>query len=221
MTDWQKEHSVWVSSLSAGKTWEIDSRMPCRAVNSFSLAATYDDDRYLLPAVGLFGGGSILTQPVVARYDMRTELIRPVLTVDKSPGATGLHMFQRPEFRPRFQTNSLECFACPGLSSHVYEPEVSVARTSTFALPDVSEGVFTCGLTSFRTCASEFLAPGAVESLGYGDDTGTMHFWSAKLMKKANRKHFLVYRWGARRSVFLQQKIHPTKVRESYRPIRE
>ena len=176
MTDWQKDYSVWVGSSSAGKTWEIDVRMPCRAVNSFSLAAIYDDDRSLLPAMGLHGGGSILTQPVVSCYDKRTEFSCPVLSVDKSPGAAGLHLFQRPEFRPRFQTNSLECIACPGLSSHGNEPEISVARTSTFALPDVSEGVFICGLASFRTLASEFLASGTVESLGYnsGDTESIM-----------------------------------------------
>ena len=172
MTDWQKEHSVWVSSSSAGKTWEIDVRMPCRAVNSFSLAAVYDDDRSLLSAMGLHGGGSILTQPVVSCYDKRTEFSSPVLSVDKSPGAAGMHIFQRPEFRPRFQTNCLECVACPGLSSHDNEPEkMSVATTSNFALPEVSEDVFICGLASFRTLASEFLAPGAVESLGYHGDT--------------------------------------------------
>ena len=159
MTDWNQQHTVWVSSSSAGKTWEIDGRMPCRAVNTFSLASVSDEGRTLLPPTGLFGGGSILTYPV--------GLSSPVLSVDKTPGSVALRVYQRPEFRPRFQTNSLECIACPGLSSRVSRSESSIARSSLFPLPDVSERVFTCGLTSFRASASDLMSTVALDSLGY------------------------------------------------------
>lgn len=161
MTDWNQERTVWVSSSSAGKTWEIDGRMPCRAVNTFSLASVSDEGKTILPAMGLLGGGSILTLPV--------GLSSPILSVDKTPGSAALRVLQRPEFRPRFQTNSLECVACPGLSSRVSKSESSIARTSLFPLPDVSGRIFTCGLTSFRTSASHLMSTGALELLGYAN----------------------------------------------------
>jgi hypothetical protein len=171
MTDWTRDHKLWVSSLSAGKTWEIDSRMPCRVVNTFSLPFIADEGRTVLPAMGLNGGGSILAQPVLASQNQHS---CPILSVDKTPGAFGLHVYQRPDFRPRFQTNSLECVACPGLSSSGAGSELSISRSSCFPLPDVSENVFTCGLASFQTRASDFLSANAIRSLGYSSDPETV-----------------------------------------------
>jgi hypothetical protein len=167
MTDWLKEQTVWVSSISAGKTWEIDGRMPCRAVNVWSLTSSCDQCGTNVPANGENGDGILLTQPLQSCYGIRKDdLSFPVLSVEKTPGAYGVHIYQRPQNRPRFQTKSLECIATPGLA---FNDKTSIATSSVFALPDVSNGVFTCGLSTLRTSLSQFLADDELEQLGYSD----------------------------------------------------
>ena len=53
-----------------------------------------------------------------------------------------------------FQTQSIECCASPALFEL---GQVSVAASSTFALPDVSDRIFTCGLAVFRSSWGHFL----------------------------------------------------------------
>jgi hypothetical protein len=167
MTDWVKENTVWVSSVSAGKTWEIDTRMPCRAVNSWSLPGSCDDFAANLPATGLHGAGTLLAQPSVPLGTSHSLTPRPILSVGKSPETFGMHLYQRPDIRPRFQTQSVECASCPGLP---VLGEMSVATSSIYALPDVSEDVFTCGLAPFRAPVSSFFTSEIVTDLGYSDN---------------------------------------------------
>jgi hypothetical protein len=169
MTDWVKENRVWVSSVSAGKTWEIDARMPCRAINSWSLPGSCDDCVTNLPATGLHGAGTLLAQPSICPATCNSLTPRPILSVGKSPETFGMHVYQRPDIRPRFQTQSVECASCPGLA---VLGKMSVATSSIYALPDVSDDVFTCGLAPFRTPESSFFAPGVLADLGYSEKGG-------------------------------------------------
>jgi hypothetical protein len=174
MTDWVKENTVWVSSVSAGKTWEIDTRMPCRAINSWSLPGSCDDVAVNLPVTGLHGAGTLLVQPSIPLGSSHLLTPRPILSVGKSPETFGMHLYQRPDIRPRFQTQSVQCASCPGLP---VLGEMSVATSSIYALPDVSDDVFTCGLASFRAPVSSFFTSEIVTDLGYSDKnaTGVVH----------------------------------------------
>lgn len=163
-TDWTRENTVWASSVSAGKTWEIDTRMPCRAINVWSLPGHCEDADATLPETGLHGAGTLYAQPFVSTDGDPTLMPRPMLSVGQSPGTFGLHLYQRPDTRPRFQTQSCECASSPSLQ---FFGQLSAATSSVYGLPDVSKGVFTCGLAAFRTSAFDFLSADSLRDLGY------------------------------------------------------
>ena len=156
MTDWQRANTVWVTSVSAQKTYEIDTRMPCQAVNAWSLPFGCDEPGINLPTSGLNGEGTILMQPPHNCYRGRNDPDSPILSVDMTIGSFGFHLYQRPEKGPRFQTPSLECIDGPGL---LFTPKTSIATSSIFALPDVSEKIFTCGIAAARMHISQVLEP--------------------------------------------------------------
>ncbi len=158
MTDWEKCNRIWVSSVSAGKTWELDSRMPCKVVSSWSLPGLCDDVGSVLPIQGLHGDGTIL----VKTSNNDGGFVCPVLSVGKSPGSFGLHVYQPSLSQPRFQTQSLEIAACAIPSRY----SASFVSSSMFPLSDVSDQVFTCGLAAFQVSTDEFLAQSAVEKMG-------------------------------------------------------
>lgn len=160
MTDWDKENRLWVSSVSAGKTWELDSRMPCKVVSSWSLPGSCDDFGSVLPVSGLHGDGSILTKPCQLHND--DDFVRPILSVGKSPGSYGLHLYQPNVSLPRFQTQSLEVAGCAIPSRF----SASYVASSCFPLPDVSDRVFTCGLAAFRTPTEYFLTKSDLNTVG-------------------------------------------------------
>lgn len=172
LTDWQKDHSVLVSSISAGKTWEIDGRMTCRAVNTWSLASVCDDCGASQPAMGLYGAGSLLMDPLLSsRESNGGDSWRPFLCVNKSPGSFGIQLFQRPCVQPRFQTDSLDCVTP---LDGVDKGELltgSVARNSVFSLPDVSQGIFTCGLAACRIPTAQLLSGHNTDGMKYAKDT--------------------------------------------------
>jgi hypothetical protein len=153
MTDWQRDNTVWVTSTSAGKTWEIDGRMPCRAVNSWSLTSSCEDSAITFAQKGLYGEGSLLTKTRQSEHSGWVDTA-PVLNVGTTPGAFGFHVFQRPETKPRFQADSLEVIATPNVE---FTDKTSIATSSVFALPDVSDEVYTCGISSFRIPFSHFV----------------------------------------------------------------
>jgi hypothetical protein len=160
MTDWQRENTVWVTSVSAQKTYEIDTRMPCQAVNSWSLPFGCDEPGINFPTSGFYGEGTLLVQPPHNSYRGKNDPDSPILSVDMTRGSFGFHLYQRPEKGPRFQTPSLECIDSPGLS---FTPKTSIATSSIFALPDVSEKIFTCGVAVARMHISQVLEPGDFE----------------------------------------------------------
>jgi hypothetical protein len=159
-TDWERENSVWVTSTSAGKTWEIDGRMPCRSVNSWSLTSPCEaPDVLTVPSSGFFGDGSLLTKTISSHSDVgsnfgSTSDCSPMVKVDTDVGSSGIHLFQRPFSLPRFQADCLECIATPGID---FTRDSCIAGSSYFALTDVSEDVSICGLASIRFPLSLFV----------------------------------------------------------------
>lgn len=161
LTDWTRDNKVWVTSTSAGKTWEIDGRMPCRAVTTWSLTSNCEPSSGMtLSSKGFHGENSLLT-PTLS-YSGNTDVNNnhlvdngpPLVKVDTEFGTTGIHMFQGPLNGPRFQTDSVETIATPGID---FSKEASIATSSYFALPDVRDDSYICGLTSLRLPIEQFV----------------------------------------------------------------
>lgn len=144
LTDWDRESTLFVSSSSAKKTWELDMRMPCRSVASWSLPHLGEGPGASAGLYGTTGAGMILDRPKSPQgQDRKAE---PVFAVNRTPGTTGIHLYQRP--------NTLPLFRCPPIealhTAKVNDFSGSVATSKVFPLPDVGESVFTCGLTTIR-----------------------------------------------------------------------
>ena len=157
-TNWNSshEHSVLVSSISAQKTWELDSRMPCQVVNTWSLPHSCDGPGTKKPHSSVHGTGFLLSVPPSPPHALNFGASGPhkrqevLLGVNCTPGSFGLHVYRKPLVRPQFHTDSLESANWPG------NKETSIASSSCFPLPDVGEKVFTCGLDSFITSPHMF-----------------------------------------------------------------
>mmetsp|Transcript_14411 Transcript_14411/g.23810 ORF Transcript_14411/g.23810 Transcript_14411/m.23810 type:complete len:826 (-) Transcript_14411:72-2549(-) len=160
LSDWDgKGHSLFASSTTAGKMFEIDARMPCKTMNSWHLPGLCQNMGVNMTSSDLHGGGTLLHLPRHQEY--RDGVIRPIYSVDKSLGAFGLSVYQQPLVRSLLGTASLEL-----LSSGID----GAARSSMFPLPDVSRSVFTCGITSFRDKVPSFLTAQHCSELGYSID---------------------------------------------------
>lgn len=157
VTDWDRDTTLFVSSISARKTWELDTRMPCRAVTSWSLPHSCDGSGATPDAFGAFGAGMLLTTRPSG--SSRTPANDPIVAVNRTPGAFGIHLYQMPNCRPKFQCQPLESIYTPAINS---SPDMSVATSQVFPLPDVSQNVFTCGLSAIRISTKQ-LVTGADE----------------------------------------------------------
>jgi len=135
------ECSLWVASESACMTWEIDSRMPCKCLNSWSIAHVQDEVGTVLPPTGYYGSGFIFHQSSALGPS------KPFFGVSQTPGASHLHLYQRSQNSPRFQTDSIESSAEQKLFDLA---SGSINTCSTFGLPDVGASTFICGLASCR-----------------------------------------------------------------------
>jgi hypothetical protein len=162
--DWNNDHCLWVSSISAGKTYRLDTRTPCRVLNSFSLPYMCDEPGAFLPATGLYGAGTLFSQPISiafssTRDDMSMKFVTDnscMLNVAKTPGAHSLHIYQTPTQRPLFQMPSVESIAGPGVAQ---VGNSTLAASSMIPLPDVSNRIFICGIASFRTPIQTLCSP--------------------------------------------------------------
>jgi hypothetical protein len=154
-TDWQRDTTVFVSSNSAGKTWEIDARMPCRSVNVWSLSYSSEDSSLANAQKGFYRGGlSMITKTV--QIDSATGLgatTSPYLTADTTPGSYGFHVLQQPLTRPIFHAEPVECIATPGLH---FSNTTSIATSSVFVLPEVANDMYPCGIAAFRVPFTQF-----------------------------------------------------------------
>jgi hypothetical protein len=157
LTDWTRESVVFVTSTSAGKTYEIDGRMPCRAVNTWSLTSICEESRNItLPPKAFYGEPSLLFKPLVECNDVcnKSSNDAPIVKVDTDFRANGIHLFQKPSRKPRFQTDSLECIGMAGLDT---TGTASIATSSYYDLTDISDDTFTCGLSSIRLPLNQFV----------------------------------------------------------------
>lgn len=162
-------HSLWASSSSAGKVWEIDSRMPSSPVTTWSLANACDGMGVVLPPTAQYGAGNLFSRPIVSSFYAKQieERHAPLLSVSQDPGAFSLNVYQRPLLRPRFETSTLECIPDPNL---ILMKGLSAAPSSIFPLPDISDKVFVTGLASFYVSPSKLLSLPSLARLGCVDE---------------------------------------------------
>jgi hypothetical protein len=161
VSDFNSDHSMFIASTSAARCWEVDSRMPYKAMNSWSLPELCNSMGINAHTSDLHGNGMLLYQP---RNEYKDGVSRPFLSVEKSLGAFGMCVYQKPLVCAFMETQSLEVSGCPELTG------VSVARSSIFPLPDVSDKVFTCGIASFRDDISCILTSTQRSLLDYTND---------------------------------------------------
>jgi len=166
-TDWTQEHCLWASSVSAGKSYELDTRMPCRVVNTWSLPHLCDEIDVRLPPTGILGAGTLFAHSEDESFPYEAGgTSRPMFSVGLRPGTFGIHLYQRPLVKPRLETNSVECPISPGLQ---FMKGTSIAASGIFPLPDVSGHIFTCGLVALRVPTRQVLGVDGLWQLGYQD----------------------------------------------------
>mmetsp|Transcript_20657 Transcript_20657/g.44968 ORF Transcript_20657/g.44968 Transcript_20657/m.44968 type:complete len:343 (+) Transcript_20657:164-1192(+) len=78
----------------------------------------------------------------------------PLIKVDTDSRANGIHLFQKPLRKPRFQTDSLECIGTAGLD---LSDTSSIATSSFFDLIDLSDDAYTCGVSSIQIPLSQYV----------------------------------------------------------------
>ena len=153
-SDWnsQRVHYLWVSSISAGKTYLIDTRLPCQCIGTFSLPYLCDQPGVHLPPTGLYGAGTLFSYPIQFRNSNQSIALSSknatsesiMMSVSKTPGAYGIHLYQIP--KQLFFTQSIECIAGPNLSK--LGKNLSLSKSTIIPLPDVSDKIFSCGLVT-------------------------------------------------------------------------
>lgn len=148
-TDWQRETTVFVSSNSARKTWEIDARMPCRSVNSWSLSYSTEDTSLTRATKGFYKGRlSMMTRPLETNSTIPfCTTNAPLITIDTTPGSYGLHVLQKPHTRSMFHAENVQCIN----ASRAQLSTISgITTSSVFALPEIANNVYPCGIAAFR-----------------------------------------------------------------------
>lgn len=174
MTDRAKEHIVWVSSTSACKVWAIDIRYKsAKAVVSWTLPSLCDDIGVQMPITGPFGAGILMSQPPAKDDDVKVDNVEqsneqiPVLfTVKKDPNSHSVGVYQFPTTMPRFHTMPIESSGFQELPRTKYGTS-SIARSTIFPLPDVSESIFNTGVAVLQCSSKTCLDDAQLQELGY------------------------------------------------------
>jgi hypothetical protein len=135
--------SLYISSYSSGKLYHVDARMPARTLCSWYLPGICSEERMYNSPSGIYGSGTLLTKPFLGSCLKNSNDV-PILGASKEPNAFGFHLYQKPSNLAHFQTKNLEKVAGHGL-----DPMGTLAKSSFFPLPVVSENVFTTGIVAF------------------------------------------------------------------------
>ena len=171
MSDTTKEHIVWVSSTSACKVWALDIRYKsAKVVVSWTLPSLCDDIGVQMPITGPFGAGVLMSQPSAkdddANVEQDNDQIPVLFTVKKDPNSHSVGVYQFPTTMPRFHTMPLESSGFQELPKTKYGAS-SIARSTIFPLPDVSEGIFNTGVAVLQCSSKTCLDEDQLHELGY------------------------------------------------------
>jgi len=174
MTDKTKEHIVWVSSTSACKVWALDIRYKsAKVVVSWTLPSLCDDIGVQMPITGPFGAGVLMSQPPAKDDDVKVvnveqsdEQIPVLFTLKKDPNSHSVGVYQFPTTMPRFHTMPIESSGFQELPKTKYGAS-SIARSTIFPLPDVSESIFNTGIAVLQCSSKTCLDNAQLQELGY------------------------------------------------------
>lgn len=156
LTDFVNPYTLYVKSLSAGgRLYEIDSRMPSRAIFTWGLPGLSDDFKSRLSSSGIYGPGVLMTQPLDV-MGFSNEIQIPVLSINQSPAAFGVQLYQRPRNYPRFHTRNLEAPMMTGLGSRLSTgAQFDTASFATGSSYPISESSNIKGIASFFVNSSQ------------------------------------------------------------------
>ena len=165
MPDALQDHILWVSSTSAGKTWALDMRYKRpKVLVRWSLPSLSDDLGVHCNATGIHGAGVLMTQQIKLAYN--SDQLSTMFSIKKDTNTSNLNVYQFPSSMPRFQTRPLESSGFVDIPTSQYHT-TSIARSTTFALPDVSDKIFNIGIASLELPSVTALSVNNLKKLGY------------------------------------------------------
>jgi hypothetical protein len=165
LPDTSRDHILWISSTSAGKTWALDVRYrKPKVLVSWSLPSLCDDLGPNCSATGIHGAGVLMSQ--CSQHLSPTDVSPPMFGIKKDINASTLNAFQFPSSMPRFQTRPLESAGFVEVPKTLYDT-TSIARSTTFALPDIDEKIFNIGLALVELPSLTALNEKKLTQLGY------------------------------------------------------
>lgn len=144
LVDEHNPYSLYVSSCTSGKLYHVDARMPARTLYSWSLPGLSSHDKLRNSPSGIYGSGTLLTRPILGDLSWKYDINIPILGASKEPNSFGFHLYHKPSNLANFQTKNPEKMA-----NHGIDPMGTFASSSFYALPTVSESLFTTGIAAF------------------------------------------------------------------------
>ena len=135
-----------VSSISAGKMWEIDTRMPARTICSWGLPHMCEDVGANVTPAGTYGSGMMMTRPLEVLPTFSSGEKQPILCMSKNPGSNRIPLYQAPPSLPRFQTRNQEIASRPGIVG------ISGVASSSFSLILIALKVYSLEWSHFALC---------------------------------------------------------------------
>ena len=165
LPDAYRDHILWINSSSAGKTWALDVRYKKpKVLVSWSLPSLCDGLGTHCSITGVHGAGVLMNQTVSCLSS--TDSLPTMFTTKKDPNTSTLNAYQFPSSMPRFQTRSLESSGFIEASKSQYNT-TSIARSTTFVLPDISESIFGVGMALLEMPSLTSLSGKKLDTLGY------------------------------------------------------
>jgi hypothetical protein len=164
MPDSIRDHILWISSTSAGKTWALDVRYKSpKVMVSWSLPSLCDDLGAHCSITGVHGAGVLMSQLSSSAAE---NSLPTIFSVKKDPNTSTLNAYQFPTSMPRFHTRPLESAGFVEVPKSRYSTK-SIARSTTFALPDISESIFNVGIALLELPSFTSLSGKNISQLGY------------------------------------------------------
>eukprot|EP00956_Cyclotella_meneghiniana_P043797 scaffold288050_cov146-Cyclotella_meneghiniana.AAC.1 len=165
MPDAFRDHILWISSTSACKTYALDVRYKKpKVLVSWSLPSLCEDLGAHCSMTGIHGAGVLMSQPLASFVSGNSH--PEMFNIKKDPNTSTLGVHQFPTSMPRFQTQPLESSGFVEAPKSQYDT-TSIARSTAFALPDVSEDIFNIGLALLELPSLTALNQRRLSQLGY------------------------------------------------------
>ncbi|KAL3795906.1 hypothetical protein HJC23_002177 [Cyclotella cryptica] len=164
-SDESRDHILWINSTSAGKVWALDVRYKApKVLVCWSLPSMCDDLGAHCSINGVHGAGVLMNQPLSALAQM--DSLPTMFSLKKDLNTSSLNVYHFPSSMPRFQTRPLESAGFVDVPKSRHNT-TSISRSSVFALPDTSDGIFNIGLAALELPSLTALPVKKLKQLGY------------------------------------------------------